>query len=59
MKRLRHFTENRVSICTLYESYLPCVACPYCTYFYNTGEANYCVIAGGLDELDEFVPLRE
>jgi hypothetical protein len=31
MNRLRHFTENRVSICALYESYLPCAACPYCT----------------------------
>lgn len=33
--------------------------CTYCPYFYNTGEANYCVISCGLDELDEFVPLRE
>lgn len=51
MNRLRHFTENRVSICALYESYLPCTACPYCTnltsrsfnssYTYPT----YCVFA--------------
>lgn len=51
MKRLRHFTENRVSICALYESYLPCILCPYCTnltsrpfnsrYTYQT----YCVFA--------------
>lgn len=33
--------------------------CTHCPYFYNTGEANYCVINGGLDELDEFVPIRE
>ena len=50
MNRLRHFTENRVSVCALYESYLPCSSCPYCTnltsrsfssYTYPT----YCVFA--------------
>jgi hypothetical protein len=56
LKPIKEVVSHRSCACGDYFTSRQCSCCPY---FYNTGEANYCVINGWIDELDEFVPLRE